>query len=456
MKEEIWFNKYQVVKELGRGGTASVYLAKHIILNSYRAIKHISNSNPLYEYHIKEAILLKNLKHSCIPIIYDIEQNEYGSYIIEQYIEGATLKEFVMSHGPISEDEIISYGLQLCDLILYLHLSSRTIIYMDLKPENIIIADGMLKLIDFGSAIYQDEAYEGQRYFATKGYSAPEIFANNNVDERSDVYGIGMMLYYMATGRYLTNNSKNISNIDLNVRCSNGLKRIINRCLKYNPSQRYGSVAVLIKHLSSLKQKNKNYNNKVCSIRIGVIGAQPRIGVTHLSLCICRYLKFHKKKALYVEKSNSNVVPSIKKRYIDLDSTNNIIRINGISMLSRDLLKREGNYDSYIRVEDYGNLSEDKLNDFLTADIKIIVLGAKEWEMDYSEKALSITESHEDILYFFNFLDGGQFQKITKSMKDKNCYRIPYEADPMAKTIPRSSQYLYEELVRMIDVKSER
>lgn len=456
MEEEIWFNKYQVIKELGRGGTASVYLAKHIILNSYRAIKYISNNNPLYEHHTKEAFLLKNLKHSCIPIIYDIEENEYGSYIIEQYIEGATLKEYIFSHGPISEGEIISYGLQLCDLILYLHLSSRSIIYIDLKPENIIISNGTLKLIDFGSAIYQDESNEGQIYSATKGYSAPEVFTSNNVDERSDVYGIGMMLYYMATGRYLTNNSKNISNIDLNEYCSYGLKRIINRCLKYNPSQRYGSVTGLIKHLSSLMQKNKNNNKRTSSIRIGIIGAQPRIGVTHLSLSICKYLTLHKKKALYKERNNSNLISKIRKQYIGLDSYNNILKVNGISMISDNLLKVEDDISDFISVEDYGSLTDKNIDNYLTADIKIMVLGAKDWEMDYSEEALRITESYEDILYFFNFLDGRQFQSVMKSMRQKNCYRIPYEADPMAKRVAKSSMYLYEELIRMIDGKSER
>lgn len=455
MEEEIWFNKYQVIKELGRGGTANVYLVKHIILNSYRAIKYISNNNPLYEHYTKEAFLLKNFKHSCIPIIYDIEVNEYGSYIIEQYIEGTTLKEYIIAHGPICEGEIILYGLQLCDLIKYLHLSSRTIIYIDLKPENIIIDDGTLKLIDFGSAIYQDESHEGQRYSATKGYSAPEIFINNNADERSDVYGIGMMLYYMATGRYLTNNSKSISNIDLNEYCSYGLKRIINRCLKYNPSQRYGSVTGLIKHLSSLMQKDKNYKKRTSSIRIGIIGAQPRIGVTHLSLSICRYLTLHKKKVLYKERNNNNLISKIKKRYIGLHSHSNMLKVNGISMISENLLKVEDDVSGFICVEDYGSLTDKNLDNYLTADIKIMVLGAKDWEIDYSEEALRITESYEDILYFFNFLDGKQFQSIMKSMKQKNCYRIPYEADPMSKRAAKKGLDLYEELLRLIDGKGE-
>src|SRR5690606_4170247 len=141
MRQEIWFQKYQIIKLLGRGSTAEVYLAKHILLNSYRAIKCISKNHPLYEYHRKEANLLNNLKHPCIPIIYDIEEDENGSYIIEQFIEGHTLKDFVRDKGPIDENIIIHYAIQLCDLLEYLHSVERPIIYLDLKPENIIIQE---------------------------------------------------------------------------------------------------------------------------------------------------------------------------------------------------------------------------------------------------------------------------------------------------------------------------
>ena len=76
MQEEIWFGKYRIQKLLGQGGTAKVYLAEHIKLNSYRAIKIISKKHPLYDLLRNEAMILKNLRHSCIPIIYDIEEDE--------------------------------------------------------------------------------------------------------------------------------------------------------------------------------------------------------------------------------------------------------------------------------------------------------------------------------------------------------------------------------------------
>lgn len=101
MQQEIWFQKYKILHLLGKGGTAKVYLAEHIILNSYRAIKVISKQHPLYSFQRNEAFILKNLKHSCIPIIYDIEEDEEGSYIVEQYLEGKNLKEYVEERGAL-------------------------------------------------------------------------------------------------------------------------------------------------------------------------------------------------------------------------------------------------------------------------------------------------------------------------------------------------------------------
>ncbi|HKL98267.1 MAG TPA: serine/threonine-protein kinase, partial [Mobilitalea sp.] len=286
MQEEIWFQKYRIIRLLGSGGTAQVYLAEHIRLNSFRAIKFIKHEHPFYNLQLKEAQILKNLKHSCIPIIYDIEENEDGSYIIEQYLEGDTLASYVNTRGTINYDIIIHFALQLCDLIQYLHSIDRPILYLDLKPENIIITGETCKLVDFGSAIYRDEAYAGQDYYATKGYAAPELYHHTDIDERCDVYGIGMLLYYMATGVPV---KEDMNNIDFYKQCPNNLRKVINRCLKYNPSERFASVTHLSKQLSVIGKKNIHLHKSGSSVRFAVAGAQPRIGVTHLSFQICSY-----------------------------------------------------------------------------------------------------------------------------------------------------------------------
>ncbi|NLP34846.1 MAG: serine/threonine protein kinase [Clostridiales bacterium] len=452
MRQEIWFQKYQIIKLLGRGSTAKVYLAEHILLKSYRAIKCISKKHPLYEFHCKEAILLKNLKHPCIPIIYDIEEDDNCAYIIEQYIEGQTLKDYIQEKGPIDENIIIHFAIQLCDLITYLHSIERPIIYMDFKPENIIIADATIKLIDFGSAIYQDELSEQLGFCATKGYAAPELYQGKNLDERCNIYGIGMLLYYMVTGIYITKTCDQIKNIDLSGCCSKQLKHIINRCLKFNPSLRYSSVKQLSKHLSALIRKNRNYMKINQSLKIAVAGAQERIGVSHLSFRICSHFIHRRQKCAYEEKNNSGCVSRIKSRYIGLFPKDGIYECNGIPMLPKGCNKMKQDTEYPICVQDYGLLTKENFKEFLKANVKILVIGAKDWELASAEQALEITKEHKDILYFFNYLNGKQFQQVIKSMEQRNCYRIPYEPDPFAKPKQKSEIELLNELVRMLKV----
>ena len=447
MQQEIWFQKYLILGLLGRGGTAKVYLAEHIKLNSYRAIKCISKNHPLYDLRRNEALILKNLKHSCIPIIYDIEEDEEGSYIVEQYLEGETLKEYVVANGTIREDIIIKFGAQLCDLIYYLHSIERPILYVDLKPENIIVTERTLKLIDFGSAIFRDELTEQQNYFATRGYAAPELYRQQKIDERCDVYGIGMLLYFMATGFVIKNDDTEIENIDDIGNCSKQLKSIINHCLKYNPSQRYASVARLNKQLSALVRKKGLPLESSQTITIAIAGAQPRIGVTHLAFRLSSYFLHQRSKCIYQEMNDSECVHSMKNCYEGVMVKNGIYDLNGIPM-QPNAQSKVISTDYQVVIQDFGSLTNSNLADFLKAEIKLLVLGAKDWELCYAEQTLNMVTECKDIVYLFNFMNGRQFQQIMKSMERKNSYRIPYEPDPFAKTTQKNGEELFRELFR--------
>jgi len=450
MQQEILFHKYRIIKLLGRGGTAQVYLAEHIKLNSYRALKCIPKNHPLYDLQLKEAHILKNLKHSCIPIIYDIEEDEDCSYIIEQYLEGESLRDYKDNRNDIEEDIITHFAIQLCDLIHYLHSIERPILYLDIKPENIIIAGKTLKLIDFGSAVYQDELKEKQIYQGTRGYAAPEQYKTKKIDERSDVYGIGMLLFFLVTGVTFQKDMSRVGNIDFIKNCSKQMKNIINQCLKYNPSQRYASVSQLNKHLSAIVRRKKK--NICCesgqSIRFAIAGAQPRIGVTHLAFCLCNYYISQKTTCLYEEKNETHCVWSIKKRYDGLVSRDGIFEMEGIPMYAQGLgdATKKTNYQAF--VQDYGCLTAENLTEFLKADVKILILGAKDWELAYAEKVLDIVTEYKDIFYLFNYMDGRQFQQVMKSMERRNCYRIPYDPNPFAKPKESNSSDFIRELIR--------
>ena len=452
MLEEILFDKYRIIGLLGKGGTAKVYLTEHIKLNTLRAIKCIPKNHPDYDLQLKEARILKNLKHSCIPIIYDIEEDEECSYIVEQYVEGDTLNVFVKKMGTLNEDIIIHLALQLCDLIQYLHSIPKPVLYLDLKPENIIIYENQLKLIDFGSAIYADEQVDSQHLYGTKGYAAPELYHKNKIDERSDVYGIGMLIYYMVTGLTPTKGIHGIDNIDSFRNCSKGLKLIINHCLKFNPSQRYASVSILSKKLSALLRKNKLHlkRDSVIRFRIAIAGSQARIGVTHFSFSLCQYLLQKKWPCIYIEKNNSQAIYSIKKCFDQSFRKEEIFSMEGIPMLEGSQTDLYDSLNHQILVEDYGCLRKDVFKEFLNADLKILILGSKDWELELTHQILNVVTEYKDIIYLFNYVDGRQFHRVIKNMKNRICYRIPYRPDPFSKNFDHNGYELFHDLEQMV------
>ena len=458
MEQNIWFGKYRIVKLLGIGGTAKVYLAEHIKLKSYRVIKSISKNHPLYDKHLKEALILKSLKHSCIPIVYDIEEDRECSYIIEQYLEGITLKDYVKNNIGIREDIIIQFAIQICDLIHYLHTTERPLLYLDLKPENILVTDNTIKLIDFGSAIYQDEIEENTYYSATRGYAAPELYKHGKVKEQSDIYGIGMLLYYMVTGVQFNSRSSSFTNIDFQGKCSNSLKDIINRCLKYHPVGRYKSVLQLSEKLKAIERsgsyrmkwrrnKIRDYRKTGQQKKIAIAGSQPRIGVTHIAFSLSTYFIGQNYKCLYEERNSSQCVWSIKCRYDGLTDNEGVYIINGIPMVANQKLIKGVDSDYDIRVQDFGCLTMDCLEEFLEADIKIIVLGAKDWELTHSEHMIEMVAEDKEIIYLFNFMDGKQYRTAIKSMDQLNCYRIPYNPNPFIRHI--NDYEIFKEIARL-------
>jgi len=445
MPQEIWFGKYRVIKLLGRGGTAKVYLAEHIKLNSLRAIKHISRYNPLYKLQLREAQILKDLRHPCIPIIYDIEEDEDGSYIVEQYLEGVTLREYVEERNCLDSNAVVNFALQLCDLIKYLHSVKRPVLYLDLKPDNIIVSDGTLKLVDFGSAMFRDEAGLCAEHYGTIGYAAPELYGSDSPDERSDVYGIGTLLYFMATGRSLCTVDEKSGHVDFII-CRKKLKRIISKCLRYDPSQRYASVSILERHLSAIMKKERNFPHKGSSVEIGIAGAQQRIGTTHMCFRLCSYLNKRNVKCLYVEQSGSRSLRRAAGRYFGPEDDDGIIKMNGIMMVAADRMQETDVPDFKAVVRDYGKLDIANRDQFLQSDVKILVLGAKDWELDYSEEALELISEYKDVVFLINFVDGRQFRRAVKSMTAGNCLRIPYEPDPFVLPKDKNSREFFREL----------
>jgi serine/threonine-protein kinase len=140
----------------------------------------------------------------------------------------------------------------------------------------------------------------------------------------------------------------------------------------------------------------------------------------------------------------------MKSRYDDPPDKDGILKIKGIPMLPREMSSRCDSSGYRILIRDIGCLAEDNLELFLSADIKILVLGAKEWELEHAEQVLDMVAEYKDIFYLFNYLDGRYFQHAVKNMKQRNCYRIPYEPDPFSEALEKNELELFAEVTRSL------
>ena len=284
--QNILFGKYELISELGTGSFCTVYLSKHRILECYRAIKRIPKDGAS-DSLLKEAQLLKSLHHPGIPTIYDIEQDDSYFYLIEEYVEGESLEEFLLHQTMISHHTFWDLSLQLCDIFRYLHcFKPSPILYMDLKPEHIIVCGMQIKLIDFNVATYLSNMGNIYNLFGNEAFGSPELFSGQTPDLASDIYSIGKIMQYLST--------------HLEMPLSPKFHNIILKAIDTDPSRRYETVDELISAIE--KQKNLLYQLRPCK-KIAVVGSHTGCGATHFAVMLTSTLNYMGYKTIYYEKA---------------------------------------------------------------------------------------------------------------------------------------------------------
>lgn len=258
---EVLEGKYEIIKVLGKGGMGVVYLCKNIRLGSLWAIKEVifDIKNTKNIDILAEANILKDLSHIGIRRIVDVFYENNNLYMVQDYVEGQTLKEYLKVNGRMKTKRICQVASELCDIIGYLHNQDPAIIYRDIKPSNIMITpSGKVVLIDFGiSKVYKNDMEHDAVCAGSCGYAAPEQYGLGKCCTQTDIYGIGMLIYFMLKGE---NPSTGIEPLlDENYECGidDKLKRIIQRCVKIDIVDRYISVEALKKEISEVLEKNK-------------------------------------------------------------------------------------------------------------------------------------------------------------------------------------------------------
>lgn len=267
MEKIILDDRYEIIEQIGVGGMAKVYKAKDRLLDRFVAIKilkdqYAEDSEFLKKFN-NEAQSAAKLSHINIVNVFDIGEDLYKGerihYIVMEYVDGQTLKDLIVNEKRLSNPDIIDYSIQIAQALKTAHQAG--IIHRDIKPQNILIDNyGLLKVTDFGIARVSSNAtitYTSS-ILGTVHYISPEQAKGKIVDEKSDLYSLGAVMYEMATGKvpFDADNSVSIAVMhiqdkpepakNLNPNLSDHLNYIIMKLLDKDPANRFLNAKELI------------------------------------------------------------------------------------------------------------------------------------------------------------------------------------------------------------------
>ncbi len=274
MKGQKISNRYQIIKSIGEGGMANVYLAYDTILDRNVAVKILRGDLATDEKFVRrfqrEALAASSLNHPNIVEVYDVGEDNGDYYIVMEYIEGKHLKDLLKKRGKLTTTEVIDIMLQITDGMSVAHDSY--IIHRDIKPQNIMILEnGLVKITDFGIAMAMNatQLTQTNSVMGSVHYIPPEQASGKGSSLQSDIYSMGILMYELLTGNlpYRGENAVEIALKHLkepipNIKeelpnIPNSIVNIITKATAKNPKNRYADAREMHEDLKTCLEENR-------------------------------------------------------------------------------------------------------------------------------------------------------------------------------------------------------
>ncbi len=269
-------DRYEIIKSIGEGGMANVYLAHDLILDRDVAIKvlrgDLAGDEKFVRRFQREALAASSLSHPNIVEMYDVGEDNGTYYIVMEYIKGMTLKQLIKKRGALTISECIDIMLQLTDGVDHAHASY--IIHRDLKPQNIMIQEqGEIKITDFGiaMALNNTQLTQTNSVMGSVHYLPPEQASGKGATVKSDIYSMGIMLFELLTGTlpFKGDNAVEIafkqikddipSVREINPSIPQSIENIVLKATAKNPKNRYASAKEMHDDLlTALNEERQN------------------------------------------------------------------------------------------------------------------------------------------------------------------------------------------------------
>lgn len=253
---------------------AVVYKARDVLLNRYVAIKvlneSLSNDSEFVRRFSREAQAAASLSHPNVVSVYDVGQENHVHYIVMEYIEGPTLKEYIQQYSPLTAEEVVSIASQICDALAHAH--ENQIIHRDIKPHNILLGrNGRAKVTDFGiaRATSSSTITQAGSVMGSVHYFSPEQARGGVIGEKSDIYSLGVVMYEMVTGQLPFDGDSAISiamkhlqepvedPAKLNPDIPRSIHDVIMRALEKDPDRRYPSVRAMKQEIDAVFHQDR-------------------------------------------------------------------------------------------------------------------------------------------------------------------------------------------------------